>query len=95
MKFLKYFSVYAYLKAHEGDHDENGEPVMADKCNAEMLETGMCRGMFPQWTFDINSGKVQFREIKIRITRSVLWTWNLKNDLENHGDHTVNLPRTL
>ena len=60
MKFLKYFSVFAYLQAHEGDHDENGEPVMADKCNAEMLETGMCRGMFPQWTFDINSGKVYF-----------------------------------
>ena len=63
MKFLKYFSVFAYLHAHEGDHDENGEPVLADKCNAEMLETGMCRGMFPQWTFDINSGTVHFENI--------------------------------
>ena len=65
MKFLKYFSVFVYLKAHEGDHDEHGNPVMADKCNAEMLETGMCRGMFPQWTFDIKSGKVYLREIHI------------------------------
>ena len=62
MKFLKYLSVFAYLKAHEGDHDEHGNPVMADKCNAEMLETGMCRGMFAQWTFDINSGKVHIEK---------------------------------
>jgi len=60
MKFLKYFSVFVYLKAHEGDHDEHGNPEMADKCNAEMLETGMCRGMFPQWTFDIKSGLCEF-----------------------------------
>ena len=71
MKFLKYFSVIAYIKAHEGDHDEHGNPVMADKCNAEMLETGMCRGMFPQWTFDIESGNVQFREIRNWPVRSV------------------------